>query len=723
MSEPSAPNRDPQQQAFVEQHAPQGMDLREFVSVLLAGKWWIVGITALGLVLGLLYAFLATPIYRADAMLQIQQQNSPLSDLAGSSDALSSLFGSNTLAQAEIQIMASRAVLDPVIRKFGLNVAVKGAPYAAVTIKTLKVPSSWQGKKVTLESDGEGAYTLLDPNGGKVLNGRVGEAASNGSGDVKISVSRLDIAAGKSATLVFQPVQEAFEGLERRLNAVELGQYTGIVQLSLTGPHPEQIQDVLNALVNQYLQQNVAAYATQATRSLKFVRQQLPALKQRMNQAESRLTTYQVKHSTVNIDEQAKALLQQFNTLEGELSQLELAQAALGEQYTRKYPAYAAIQKQQVSVKAKIATLQSRLDQLPKNEQGYVRLKRDAKVYTTLYTTLLGKEQDLRVAAAAAVGSARVVDYAVAPLKPVKPNKRLVVILGILLGFGFGMGVVFLRRALSHGLSDPVEIEQRFGIPLYAVVPHSNTEKRLKKRRHGPSGMTETTILAHDMPHEPAVEALRSLRTSLEFALRDARNSIVGLSGPAPGVGKSFVTANLAYLAATGGRRTLVVDGDLRKGHLQRYLGQPYTPGLAGLLAGQAEMAECVRSNLLGTSLDFVAAGVYPPNPAELFLKHDIGGLLVRMSKDYDLVLVDLPPLLSVTDPVIAMRATGLNLIVLRAGRHSDQEVAYALGRLRQNDVTVTGILLNDLTRHAGSYGYGGGYYHGYDYSTNSKRS
>lgn len=709
MSDPSASQPERQRPRPVEEPPPpQGMELRELVNLLLAGKWWIAGFTALGLALGLAYAFLATPTYRADAMLQIQQQNSTLSTLSSQNDILSALLGANTQAQAEIQIMTSRAVLDPVIRNLALYVTVKGVPFGRVRISKLDVPASWYDETLKLRAEGGGAYTLLDPDGRQVLTGRVGEEATGDSGRVKIEVSRLDLEAGKSATVVRQPVQEAFKRLSKRVSAAELGQNTGIVQLSLEGAHPVHVRNVLNALVNQYLAQNVAAYSAQARRSLEFVDKQLPALKQQMNAAESKLTAYQVSHNTVNIDEQAKALLQEFNTLEGELSQLEIAQAALGQQYTSKYPAYVAMQRQKRSVSGKIATLESQLKQLPKDEQGYVRLKRDAEVYTTLYTTLLGQKQDLAIASAGAVGSARTVDEAVTPLRPIKPDKSVAVALGLLLGLGVGVSLVFLRRAMSRGLTDPMEIERRFGMPLYAVVPRSGREDRLRKRRNG--GRGAPTVLAQLSSHDPAVEALRSLRTSLDFALRDAKNRVVALTGPAPGVGKSFVAANLAYLAAAAGRKTLLVDCDLRRGHLHKYLGRSASPGVAELLAGSADLSQCLVAGLLDTSLDFIPTGTSPPNPAELFLKHDIGGLLERVAEGYDLVLVDLPPLLSVADPVIAMRTTGVNLVILKAARHASREIAYALTRLQQNGISVAGFLLNDLTRQSAGYGYTYGY-------------
>lgn len=683
------------------------IDLREIFSVLLVGKWWIVGITALGLALGIAYAFLATPIYRADAMLQIQQQNSTLSALGSQNEILSALLGANTQAQAEIQIMTSRAVVDPVIRDMNLDVKVSGGPFGSVRLEELDVPDRWLDEKLWLRSKGGGVYTFKGPNGERILTGRVGRQEESESGEVRIRVSRLEIPAGATATIVRQPLQEAFHKLSKRLSAVELGTDTGIVKISLEGQHPVATRDILNALVAQYLNQNVAAQSAQARRSLAFVNKQLPALRAQMNHAESRLTDYQVSHNTVNLDEQAKALLQEFNALDGEMSELQLARVELGERYTSRFPASAALRKQELSVRGRISKLQDELKQLPKDEQGYVHLKRDAEVYTTLYTTLLTEKQDLGIAAAGAVGSARIVDDAVTPLKPVKPDKILVVIIGALLGVVTGMGVVFMRRVLDRGVVDALEIERRFGMPTYAVIPHSGSEKKLSRRRHGGSG-TASTVLGQMAPRDPAVEGLRSLRTSLAFAMGNARNHLVGLSGPAPGVGKSFVACNLAYLSAGAGSRTLLIDCDLRKGHLHRYFGHELAPGVSELLTGATEFDTCVRRKVLDASLDFVPAGAYPPNPAELFLKHDIGALLGRIGRGYDLVLIDLPPLLSVVDSIIAMRVTGVNLLVLKAGKHSEEEIAHALIRLRQNGIGLAGFLLNNLTRGAVSYRYGG---------------
>ncbi len=701
-----------QQQNPAPEFGREGMELHEVVTLLWNSKWLIAGFVAAFLALSIVYAIRARPVYRANAMLQIQQQRSALSAFGGEGNILGSLFGANSRAQAEIQIMTSRAVIDPVIREMNLDLVVKGAPRGAVEISQLTVPASWYGKKMTLRSLGHGSYVLSGPDGAKVLEGEQGQTARADSGKVAINLGKLDLAGGKSVILVRQPVQRAFEMISSRVNAVELGHNTGIVQVSFLGTNPVHARNVLNALVDQYLNQNVTAYSAQARRSLRFVNRQLPDLKKQMNRAEEKLTDYQVSHNTVNVEEQARAMLNEFSALEGELTQLQLAEVALGQQYTSKYPAYAALEQQKESVNKRLKALQDRLNGLPKDEQGYVRLKRDAEVYTKLYTTLLAKAQDLRVAAEGSVGSARIVDDAVTPLRPVRPNKRLIVMLGFMLGLGLGVAAAFLRRALSSGMTDPVEIEQRFGVPMYAVVPHSSMEEKLSKRRKG-GAVSTPHLLAFIADEEPTIEALRSLRTSLDFVLKNAKNRVVGLAGPMPGIGKSFVSANLAYLAATTGSKVLLIDGDMRRGHLHRHMGQPDAPGLAELLGGEVSAENCIRRNLFDSTLDFIPSGKYPKNPAELLIKGGIGDVLGRLEESYDLVLIDLPPILSVVDPIIAMRATGVNLLILRAGKHAAQEITYSLTRLRQNDIPVTGFLLNNLTRSKGPsmYAYHAEYY------------
>lgn len=720
MSEPTLPVNGGESPRPSVEPAPQGMDLRDVLALFLANKWWLVGIIGVVTALFIAYALLATPIYRTNALIQIQQSSSPFSQLGGANDILASLFGANTRASAEIRIMTSRAVLDPVIRRLHLNVLVRAAPPGAVEVRRFTVPPGLKGRRFRLLSAGAGRFALFDPAGRRVLAGRVGMPARSAAGRIRLELTRLDLPAGRHAGLIREHVETVFESLSRRLSALQLGHDTGIVQLTLEGPRPRHIARVLDAIESRYLAQNVAAISARARKSLAYINRQLPSLKARMNRAESRLTAYQAKSGTVNLSAQTKALLQQSVTLEGELSRLELAGAALAERYTARYPALAALGRQEQAVRAKITTLEADVRALPAKAQGYVRLLRDAKVYTQLYTLLLAKAQDLQITAAGAVGNARVIDQALVPLKPFKPDRARIVILGFLLGLLLAVGFVFLRRALHPGVLDPGELEARTGLAVHAVIPLSAQERRLSRRRRGGLKPQPPTLLAALAPQAAAIEALRSLCTHFGFELGAAGGKLLVITGLQPSVGKSFLAANLAYLTACSGKRVLLIDGDLRKGHLHQYLGSRYAPGLAEWLQGEAELSACLQAGRIESTLDFLPTGRYPEHPAEFLLRHDLAGRLRALAADYDLTLVDLPSTV-VTDPVPIMRVADINLLVLRDGAANVGALTFTARRLGANGVRLHGLVLNAYKPRPaagpggyGAYGYGYGYGAGY---------
>jgi len=178
-------------------------------------------------------------------------------------------------------------------------------------------------------------------------------------------------------------------------------------------------------------------------------------------------------------------------------------------------------------------------------------------------------------------------------------------------------------------------------------------------------------------------------------------------------VGKSFIAANLARLVADAGQRVLVVDADLRRGHLYRYFRVPSEPGLSQLLSGACEYTQALQTPN-GENLQVVAAGTYPPNPAELLLLPAFAAFLERAAKEFDLVIVDAPPLLPVTDGIIVARQAAVNLLVTRSGQHTQRELEATLARYRQNGIKPDGFVFNFLRPRRSSYGYHYGYRYAY---------
>ncbi len=688
-----------------------GVDLRVLTAALWGGKWIIAAIAAVVLVLALLYAFLAHPVYEADALIQIEQQNQTPGT---STDILSLLLPMAAPADAEIAIMTSRSVLQPAVEHEHLNIVIagEGLPFighsdvTGVAVTQLQVPGDWMDQKLELTPKGNGAYELASPSGDEVLKGQVGRLVSARNGTVKILVSRLDAPAGESITLTRLYDQEAISTLQKNLTAAEQGKDTGIVQITLDGPQPTRTRDILNTLVDQYINQNVAVMALQAKTSLAFINKQLPQLKKQLDAAEAKLTVFKTKNGAVGLDQQAQTMLQVLTTLESQLTQLNLAEAAMRQSYTSRYPGFRALRGQEKDIQRKVEAIETKINLLPKQEQNYLGLMQDVQVYTQLYTTLLAKVQDLQLAEAGTVGSARVVDYAVTPIKPVAPRKSIIVVLGLLLGLFLGVMVVFLRHALSRTVQDAAALEREFGLPVYAVVPHSDQQDYLIKKAKR-SHATGIPLLAVDDPLDPTVESIRSLRTSINFALQGSARKVITLGGCAPGVGKSFLSVNLAHVLGASGARILLVDADMRRGHLEKYMDGRKQPGLSQILSGEVSSEEAIRHSPYSKNVDFLPTGIFPPNPYELLTNPRLRALIDTCSDSYDLVVVDVPPVLAVAEGLLINRLATANFLVVRAGSQTLQELRLAVDRMRQNGIQPNGFVFNDLTRQAATNTYG----------------
>jgi tyrosine-protein kinase Etk/Wzc len=250
-------------------------------------------------------------------------------------------------------------------------------------------------------------------------------------------------------------------------------------------------------------------------------------------------------------------------------------------------------------------------------------------------------------------------------------------------------------------------VEAATGLTVYASVPHSVTQDELVRKFRRERSRARPVLADHD-PKDLAIEALRSLRTALQFSLVEAKSNVVAVVGAAPGAGKSFVAVNLAHVMADAGKRVLVVDADLRKGRLHHYFGGERDRGLSELVAGELGMDQAIRRVAVG-SMEYVTTGVLPPNPSELLASERFRSVLAQLSSRYDIVLLDTAPILAVTDGGIAGRLAAVTLMVLRAGSHPLREIALAAKRFRQNGVQLNGVVMNDVrlsARSASRYAY-----------------
>ena len=722
------------------------IDLLALFGTLLDHKWLIAGITAGFMVVGAAYALLAAPVYRATATIQVEQKKPGIPGLSDMSD----LLGTQSQAVTEIQLLTSRSVIGKAVDALKLDIDIQPSllpvlgnflhrrysadhqgdiaspllgmsrfAWGGETLKIfqLDVPDALLEKKLKLIAGDNGQFTLLDDDNNTLVEGQAGQPAEQNG--VKIQVETLHANPGTRFTVIRERRLSAILDYQLALNVSETGKESGILTLSLDDEQPDQALAVLDAISQQYVLQNVQRASAEAASSLDFLRGQLPEVRHDLEQSENALSGYQSRAKSADISLETKALLDQIVALDTNISQLKLQQAEMDHKFTRQHPAYQALMRQIGELTSKQSGLAKRVEALPETQQDLLRLTRDVQVSTAIYTQMLNKAQELDVMRAGAVGNVRIIDPADVDItKPVKPKKPLIVAIATLLGLFLAIALVLLRKALNRGIENPEAIEQ-LGLPVYASIPYSELQKseedqRNKNNRKGKVALHPAPLLATSHPTDLAVESLRSLRTSLHFAMLESGDNRLMISGPSPAVGKSFVSANLAAVIAQAGQRVLLIDVDMRKGYLHKVLDTDDKNGLSDLLIQRCTFEQALHKTEV-ENLCFISRGQIPPNPSELLMHPNFTDLLEKASTEFDLVILDTPPLLAVTDAAIVGRQAGTSLIVTRFGKNAPREVELTIRRFEQNGIELKGAIFNGVERRASDY-YRNGAYANYQY-------
>lgn len=732
----------------VQEDSSNEIDLLGLVGTLIDHKLLIAMVAGAFMVAGGAYAVLSAPVYRANALVQVEAKKN---DMLGFSN-ISSMLGQESPSVTEIELIKSRSVLGKAIDNLNLDVEVEpnyfpvigafiarrfepdrpqavAAPWFGLNsftwggeeldISELQVPQALLGESMTLVAGDNGTYTVLDEDGNTLASSRVGEAFDQDG--LKISVKALSANPGAEFSVTRQPRMATIIEYQKVLDVFERGKDSGILSLALEDTDADRAIRTLNEIIRLYVRQNIDRTSAEAAASLEFLREQLPVVKRDLEKAEKALNEYQIHSKSIDISLETKAILDQIVALDSSISTLKLQRAEMDRKFTGQHPAYRALMTQLAELTSKQSSLIKKVEGLPATQKELFSLTRDVQVGNEIYTQLLNKSQELDVMRAGTVGNVHLIDEAdVDQSKPVKPQKALIVLTMTLLGAFFAIALVLVRKALNRGLESPEAIEQ-LGLPVYASIPYSALQKTEDDKlvRSRASAVKSVSLLAVDHPTDLAIEALRSLRTSLHFATLEAKNNRLMISGPSPTVGKTFVSGNLAAVIAQAGRRVLLIDVDMRKGYLHKMLGTGSENGLSDVLSRQCSLDTAIHPTSV-SGFDFISRGRIPPNPSELLMKANFSALLDEVSSRYDLVILDTPPLLAVTDAAIVGRLSGTNLIVTRFGLNPAREIQLTMRRFAQNGIELKGAIFNGVEKRASAYGYGNyGYYH-YHYKSDS---
>lgn len=697
----------------------------------LASNWRVILLVIFFCVSGgVLYLLAKQPIYRADAMIQVEDNKS--SGLGAMND-LDGLLQVRGIVETEMGLLKSRMVLGKTISDLQLDVEVKPkrfplvgnflarkhwfssrtmsmlgfSQYAwndeALRIGRLELPEGQLGRWFTIKVLSATQVAVYDKSNDLLGRVEIGQVLQHRFSDglMVLSVRGLSAQPGTEFRVRKMPPQTAIKAIVIALSAFEIGRQSGLLQLTFDNTDPALAAVILNSIANNYVTQNVERRSAEAEQTLKFLDGQLPDIKAKLDASESRFNQFRSSNNTIDISKEGELLLNQTVSSDGEVIKLEQQRKELLSLFTKDNPKIQVLDSQIAALRAKQGSVEGELTKLPRVQQELLRLTRDFEVNKQLYTSLTNNAQQLRVVKAGTVGNVRVVDYATKPLEPTMPKPVLVLVLTTLLGFGLGIIVVILRDMLRNGIKSPAIIESRLGLSVVATLPESDKQASSVSR----SGLKGAlSLLAVSAPHEQTIESLRSLRTALHFAQINSNNNIIMISGPTPDLGKSFVSINLATIMAQMGQRVLVIDADMRRGHLHRYVGLDREFGLSEIISGKLDVSMAIKPGPI-SGLDIITTGQLPPNASELLMHARFADMLISLAALYDHVIIDTPPALVVTDAAIIGHLAGTCLLVARYDKTTLHDVELSQKRLTRSGVNVTGVVLNRVIKSI-RYGY-----------------
>ena len=732
--------------------ADDEIDLLALLGALIDQKWTIIASTALLAILAVAYATVATPVYQAGALLQVEEKAASFPGLEGLSEA----FGSESSTQAELEIIKSRSVVGKAVTNLNLTISAEPKffrvigdflhrryvssdeePFAnavlglssyawggeSIAVDRFDVARSLEGALFTVKVLGNSQYEINQTDFGISERGTVGVALETDR--FQLFISTLNGNEGTEFLVTSGNWLKVVQGINGSLSVSEVGRQSGIIRINHQNTNPDLAEVIVDEISRVYVDQNISRLSAEAENSLKFMREQIPFVQRDLELAEQAFNQYASENQSIDVSAENQAVLNQLVELDTRIQELELQRVELNRRFTSNHPNVVAAEEQYRQLISERARFNSRIEALPDTQQQLFSLRRDVEVAEEIYQLLLYNAQEMEVAKASTVGTVRIIDSAMVDRSaPVAPRKSLIAILGTMLGGLLGVAIVLVRRAVYRGIESADAIEAT-GINVFASVPHSDEQQRwdtaANEGQRAHKAKHDLRILAHAEPTDLAVEMLRNLRTSLYFNLTEASNKAVLISGPSPGVGKSFISVNLAITCAQAGQKVLLIDADMRRGYLHRYFKKRNQEGLSSYLAGQISLNEAIfQSDIEG--VDAITRGKTPPNPAELLEHQRLEDLITECNSKYDVIIFDTPPMLAVTDASIVAQKVGNTLLVCRFEQTSKREVEHASERLIRNGVRVTGAVLNGVKKRLSNYyGYGGYYGYGYGYKYQSK--
>ena len=701
------------------------IDLRQIFHVLNRHRWAIIGFTAAITLIAILVVYSMTPIYQATATLQIEQEQAKVLSIE---EVYGIDGGTDSYLNTQFEVLKSRGVLEKVVNKLDLlnnpeyNGRLKEAPWYAGMLDW----RSWFGLKEPQAPDDPNmimrdtintlaASISIEPvrktqivkihaqSENPQLAAKIANAVANAyiesymESKLALTLNATDWMQGRMGELSekLKVAEEELQNYREQENLIEL---EGVLSAS-----SDELKALTNALVqvrsklavseNIYKQIRSGAMRKGDSQSLQAVLEH--PLIQDLKQEESKLERL-VTELSRRYGPKHPQMISAKSELDSIRQNMNLQISNIVEGVEREYEIDRANER---SLSGAVEELKQRIRVTNRKEFRLNALEREVQTNKDLYDAFFKRIQETSATSDLQTANARIVDQAFTPEAPVKPKKKLIVAVAMLMGLLISCGIAFLLEMLNNTIRTTRDVEEKLNLPVLGVLPKL-TEK---------SVMNHVFNLFTDKKQAAFGEAVRTIRTSINLTAIDQQHRLFAVTSTVPGEGKSTVASNLALSLGQLGK-TLLVDCDLRRPVVGKNFNiKGGSAGLANLLAGTTTISEAVHK-LEG--FDVIPCGMVPPNPQELLCSEQFVTVLKTLREQYDYVVLDSPPVQNVSDVLMVSRHCDGLVYVVEAGRMQANTVIAAVGRLLQARSPVTGAVLNKIDPKAkDTYGYNQGYY------------
>ncbi|WP_175442592.1 polysaccharide biosynthesis tyrosine autokinase [Providencia stuartii] len=655
--------------------------------------------TIIFILIAVIYCFSATPIYQANATLQYDKMNQ--SSLLDKMTDVMPFTNNASQVDSEIEVIKSRMVLGKTVSDLNLDIQVSPKGFlnnllddnSTIVITSYSLPESLLGESATIIYLGEDNYSLTINN--QILNGKVNTPLQYDG--IYLEVSSISAKPGLEFNLIKENRYPAIERLRDILTITEIGKGTGILSLEIRGANKQKNIKILDSIIQNYISQNTERKKEVTNNTLLFLDEYLPKIKTKLDNYENQLNSFRKKNESIDLSLEAKSALDSALQVEEKLNELIFKEVEIQQLYTRNHPAYQSLLDKRQQLLREKEKISKAIQKLPNTQQEIVRLTRDVESEQAIYTQLVAKQQELSVLNSGITADVRIIDSAESQPRAIAPKKALILVLAAIIGFIIGSAYVIMRELFNNKIKGTEDIDA-LGINVYATIPFSTHEKKLiaEGNKHP---------LALENPADTAVEAIRSLRTSVYFSVMNQGNNLVMVTSASPGVGKSFVTSNMAVVLANAGKKVLLIDTDLRKGRIHKAFGLSNKSGLSDYLS-QSDTSQPNIHNSVIENLDVICRGKNVTHSSELLMSERFKRLLDTVKGQYDIVVIDTAPILAITDSAIIGKYVGTSLLIAYYGVNTVKDIELSLKRFKQNDIEITGVILNGIDAKSDDYNY-----------------